>query len=81
MTCLKQPTPGHASFCFEGIEGKALVFILSCQGIYANTGSACASKALEVSPVLCAISLSPARAQGSPVFTLEQTNSGEDVRR
>ena len=33
--------PGHASFCFEGIEGEALVYRLSSQGIYANTGSAC----------------------------------------
>jgi cysteine desulfurase len=71
--------PGHASFCFEGIEGEALVFMLSRQGIYANTGSACASKALKVSPVLCAIGLSPAQAQGSLVFTLEQNNRDEDV--
>ena len=41
--------PGHASFCFEGIEGEALVFMLSSKGIYANTGSACASKALKTS--------------------------------
>jgi cysteine desulfurase len=73
--------PGHASFCFEGIEGEALVFMLSRQGIYVNTGSACASKALKVSPVLCAIGLSPAQAQGSIVFTLEQTNKSEDVNQ
>ena len=71
--------PGHASFCFEGIEGEALVFLLSRQGIYANTGSACASKALKVSPVLCAIGLSPAQAQGSLVFTMEQSNTEQDL--
>jgi cysteine desulfurase len=71
--------PGHASFCFEGVEGEALVFLLSRQGIYANTGSACASKALKVSPVLCAIGLSPAQAQGSLVFTLEQSNTERDL--
>ena len=38
--------PGHASFCLEGIEGEALLFMLSRQGIYANTGSACAVSSL-----------------------------------
>ena len=71
--------PGHASFCFEGIEGEALVFLLSRQGIYGNTGSACASKALKVSPVLCAIGLAPAEAQGSLVFTLDLSNTETDV--
>jgi cysteine desulfurase len=71
--------PGHASFCFEGIEGEALVFLLNRQGIYANTGSACASKALKVSPTLCAIGLSPDVAQGSLVFTLSPDNSKEDI--
>jgi cysteine desulfurase len=71
--------PGHASFCFEGIEGEALVFMLNRQGIYANTGSACASKALKVSPTLCAIGLSPDVAQGSLVFTFSRDNRVEDV--
>jgi cysteine desulfurase len=73
--------PGHASFCFTGVEGEALVFLLSRQGVYANTGSACASKALKVSPVLCAIGLSPAQAQGSLVFTLEQENTAVDLEQ
>ncbi len=62
--------PGHASFCIEGVEGEALLFMLSRQGIYANTGSACASKALKTSPVLGAIGVPPDLAQGSIVFTL-----------
>ncbi len=51
--------PGHASFCMEAIEGEALLFMLSQEGIYANTGSACASKALKTSPVLVAIGIDP----------------------
>jgi len=66
--------PGHVSFCFEGLEGEALLFMLNRQGICANTGSACASKALKVSPTLCAIGLSPEVAQGSLVFTLNRDN-------
>ena len=71
--------PGHASFCIEGIEGEALVFMLNRQGICANTGSACASKALKTSPVLCAIGIRPDLAQGSIVFTLNPDNRKEEV--
>jgi cysteine desulfurase len=72
--------PGHASFCIEAIEGEALVFLLSQQGIYTNTGSACASKALKTSPVLVAIGVRADLAQGSIVFTLEASNSEEEVK-
>lgn len=71
--------PGHASFCFEAIEGEALLFMLSQGGVYANTGSACASKALKTSPVLSAIGIPPEVAQGSIVFTMNGSNRIEEV--
>ncbi len=71
--------PGHASFCIEGIEGESLIFMLSQKGIYANTGSACASKALKTSPVLVAIGIPPTIAQGSIVFTLERNNDQDEI--
>ncbi len=71
--------PGHASFCFEAIEGEALLFMLSRDGIYASTGSACASKALKTSPVLVAIGVAPEIAQGSVVFTLSHENNTEEI--
>jgi cysteine desulfurase len=71
--------PGHASFCIEAIEGEALIFMLTQEGIYANTGSACASKALKTSPVLVAIGIPPDLAQGSIVFTLNSSNTLEEV--
>ena len=74
-----QRLPGHASFCIEAIEGEALLFMLTQKGIYANTGSACASKALKTSPVLTAIGIPPALAQGSVVFTMNSSTRGEDV--
>ena len=74
-----QRLPGHASFCFEAIEGESLVFLLAQAGIYANTGSACASKALKTSPVLVAIGVPPALAQGSVVFTIDKSNSLEEI--
>ncbi|MBI4794320.1 MAG: cysteine desulfurase [Deltaproteobacteria bacterium] len=75
----RQRLPGHASFCVAGIEGEALLFMLSRQGIYANTGSACASKALKTSPVLGALGIAPDLAQGSVVFTFNTDNSEDDV--
>lgn len=71
--------PGHASFCISAIEGEALIYMLTQHGIYANTGSACASKALKTSPVLVAIGVPPDLAQGSIVFTMNSTNTMEDV--
>jgi cysteine desulfurase len=71
--------PGHASFCFEAIEGEALIFMLAQNGIYGNTGSACASKALKVSPVLGAIGLRADLAQGSTVFTIDAANTEAEI--
>ena len=53
--------------------------MLNQEGIYANTGSACASKALKSSPVLVAIGIRPDLAQGSIVFTLNSNNTNEDI--
>lgn len=71
--------PGHASFCFEAIEGEALVYMLAQYGIYTNTGSACASKALKTSPVLGAIGLPAALAQGSSVFSIDRHNTRQEI--
>jgi len=71
--------PGHASFCIGAIEGEALLFMLNQQGVYVSTGSACASKALKTSPVLVAIGIPPDLAQGSIVFTLNNSNTVEEV--
>jgi cysteine desulfurase len=71
--------PGHASFCFEAIEGEALIFMLAQNGIYTNTGSACASKALKTSPVLGAIGIRADLAQGSTVFTIDGSNTEAEI--
>jgi cysteine desulfurase len=71
--------PGHASFCFEAIEGEALIFMLAQNKIYVNTGSACASKALKTSPVLGAIGIRADLAQGSTVFTINTDNTKEEI--
>lgn len=71
--------PGHASFCIEAIEGEALIYMLNQEGICANTGSACASKALKTSPVLVAIGTPPDLAQGSIVFTMDSSNKIKEI--
>ena len=53
--------------------------MLNQEGIYVNTGSACASKALKTSPVLVAIGIEPDLAQGSIVFTLDISNTVEEI--
>jgi cysteine desulfurase len=75
----EQRLPGHLSLCFQAIEGEALIFRLSQKGIYVNTGSACASKALKTSPVLTAISIKPELAHGSAVFTFSPLNHEQEV--
>ncbi len=82
VTCTGHPEKrlsGHASFCFEAIEGEALIFMLAQSGIYTNTGSACASKALKTSPVLGAIGIRADLAQGSAVFTLNGHTTEEEI--
>jgi len=56
-----------------------LILMLNHEGIYGNTGSACASKALKTSPVLVAIGTPADLAQGSIVFTLDASNTKEEV--
>lgn len=45
----------NVNFCFEGIEGEALLLLLDQKGILASSGSACTSGSLEPSHVLLAI--------------------------
>ena len=71
--------PGHASFCIDAIEGESLIIMLNHNGVYSNTGSACASKALKTSPVLVAIGIPPDLAQGSIVFTMNSSNTVEEI--
>lgn len=71
--------PGHASFCVEYIEGEAMLLLLAAKGIYAASGSACTSKALKSSPVLLAMGMPAALAQGSIVFSLGRENTDDDI--
>lgn len=70
--------PNNVHFYFKGAEGEGIIIALSEQGIYASTGSACASYSLKPSHVLTALGLSDEQAHASVRFTLgRQTKENE----
>ncbi|MCL2595036.1 MAG: cysteine desulfurase [Promicromonosporaceae bacterium] len=63
--------PGHASFCFPGANGEAVLRELERLGVIASAGSACAAGREDPSPVLLALGLSPEVAQTSMRLTFD----------
>ena len=71
--------PGNVSFCFEGIEGEALLLLLDAKGVAASSGSACTSGSLDPSHVLLAIGRPHEIAHGSLRLSLCHENTEEEV--
>ena len=71
--------PGNVSFCFEGIEGEALLLLLDAKGVCASSGSACTSGSLDPSHVLLAIGRPHEIAHGSLRLSLCHENTEEEV--
>lgn len=71
--------PGNVNLSFIGVEGEALLLDLDLDGIYASTGSACASGATEPSHVLLAIGLQSELAHGSLRLTIGVGTTEEDI--
>ena len=69
--------PGNVSFCFEGIEGEALLLLLDARGVCASSGSACTSGSLDPSHVLLAIGRPHEIAHGSLRLSLCADNTDE----
>ncbi len=70
---------GNVSFCFEGIEGEALLLYLDALGIYASSGSACTSGSLDPSHCLLAIGRIHEIAHGSLRLSLCKYNTEEEI--
>ena len=70
---------GNVSFCFEGIEGEALLLLLDMQGVCASSGSACTSGSLDPSHVLLAIGRVHDVAHGSLRLSLSEYNTDEEM--
>ncbi|MCJ7665131.1 MAG: cysteine desulfurase, partial [Actinobacteria bacterium] len=73
--------PGSAHISFEFIEGESILLMLNMEGIFAASGSSCASQALKSSYVLTEMGLSPTLAQGSISFSLGKYNTADEVDR
>ena len=71
--------PGNVSFCFEGIEGEALLLLLDAKGVCASSGSACTSGSLDPSHVLLAIGRPQEIAHGSLRLSLCHENTEEEM--
>ena len=71
--------PGNVSFCFEGIEGEALLLLLDMKGICASSGSACTSGSLDPSHVLLAIGRVHDVAHGSLRLSVCHYNTDEEI--
>lgn len=71
--------PATVNFCFEGIEGEALLLLLDDKGICASSGSACTSGSLDPSHVLLAIGRPHEVAHGSLRLSLGDDTTEEDM--
>ena len=71
--------PATVNFCFEGIEGEALLLLLDDKGICASSGSACTSGSLDPSHVLLAIGRVHDVAHGSLRLSLCEWNTMEEM--
>jgi len=74
-----QRLPNHASFCFKGLDGNALVAALDRRGFACSSGSACKTGDPKPSGVLLALGLPPDWALGSLRVTVGRATLESDV--
>lgn len=72
--------PGTVNYSFRGVNGEALLSLLSNEGIYCSSGSACSAGSLEPSHVLLALGLSHEMAQSALRFSLCEYNTMDEVQ-
>lgn len=70
---------GHASFCFQFIEGETVLIMLDTDGVCASSGSACTTGKTEPSHVLTAIGLPEDVAHGAVRFTIGRGTTKEQL--
>lgn len=72
--------PGTVNYSFQGLNGEALLSLLSNEGICCSSGSACSAASLEPSHVLLALGLSHETAQSALRFSLCEYNTMDEVQ-
>jgi len=68
-----------ANMRFEGVEGEAILFMLSKIGVFVSTGSACASDTHIPSHVLTAMGIADEDAHSSIRFSLGRGTTKDDI--
>ena len=71
--------PGHASFCFPGVEGEAVLVELGARGICCSSGSACHAGSTEPSHVLTALGIPPAVAHTAVRLSLGRDTTAAEI--
>ena len=71
--------PGHASFCFPGVNGETVLLELEQRDVVSSSGSACAAGSTEASHVLTALGLSEEVARTALRLTFDAGLSPADV--
>ena len=82
---LNGPEPGlnristNLNLSIEFVEGEGVMLLCDVQGIALASGTSCVSKAIKVSPVLTAIGVDHALAQGAVILSLGKDNTDEEI--
>lgn len=71
--------PNHASFCFPGTSGEAVLLELERRGVLVSSGSACAAGRDEPSHVLLALGVEPEVAQTAVRLTFGRDITSEHL--
>lgn len=72
--------PSTVNYSFQGVNGEALLSLLSNEGICCSSGSACSAGSLEPSHVLLALGLNHETAQSALRFSLCEYNTMDEVQ-
>jgi cysteine desulfurase len=70
---------GILNAAFPGVDAETLLVALDQRGVYAASGSACTSGAIDPSHVLLAMGLAPDRARASVRFSLGHSTTTADI--
>ncbi|WIE64020.1 cysteine desulfurase family protein [Curtobacterium sp. MCLR17_036] len=71
--------PGHASFCFPGVNGETVLLELEQRDVVSSSGSACAAGSTDASHVLTALGIPEDVARTALRLTFDETLTAADV--
>ncbi|MCS6562227.1 MULTISPECIES: cysteine desulfurase family protein [Curtobacterium] len=71
--------PGHASFCFPGVNGETVLLELEQRDVVSSSGSACAAGSTEASHVLTALGIPEDVARTALRLTFDVALTADDV--